>query len=138
MNSARLPKGQKVRLCAGDELSLLQTRSVPADVQQHSFIFMPTQGHAPTKAGGADSAAVAGGDGCDDLLHVYELREVLGKGSFAVVRRGVHRVSGDEFAIKIIAKRRLLGARAPTADEKERGERARGDGHGHGDGDAGG
>lgn len=57
----------------------------------------------------------------EDLLRAYELREVLGQGSFAVVRRGVHRQSGEQFAIKVLAKKRLLGSRAaPSAEEKEK------------------
>mgnify|MGYP003685772157 FL=1 len=57
----------------------------------------------------------------DDLLKTYELHEVLGQGSFAVVRRGVHRQSGEHFAIKVITKRKLLGQRTtPSAEEKEK------------------
>lgn len=40
----------------------------------------------------------------DDVLfdEVYELAEVVGKGPFSLVRRCVHRVTGQQFAVKIV------------------------------------
>lgn len=38
----------------------------------------------------------------------YELHSALGKGSFATVRKGTHRLTGDPVAIKIIQKARFV------------------------------
>lgn len=37
----------------------------------------------------------------------YKIESVIGKGSFATVRKGKHRSSGDRVAIKIISKRKM-------------------------------
>ncbi|KAJ1622112.1 kinase-like domain-containing protein [Pavlovales sp. CCMP2436] len=76
---------------------------------------------AEAAAARAPLAPAGPSEHADDLLRAYELHEELGKGAFAVVRRGVHRQTGEHFAIKVIAKKRLLGPGAtPSAEEKEK------------------
>lgn len=42
------------------------------------------------------------------LNEVYELAEVLGKGAFGVVRRGINKKTGHAIACKSISKSRLV------------------------------
>lgn len=54
-----------------------------------------------------------------DQLNQYKLYDVLGKGSFAVVRLAKHKSTGTEYAVKCISKKRLrravgFGRPAPT------------------------
>lgn len=43
----------------------------------------------------------------DEISKYYDLRDKLGTGSFAVVKRGVRRSDGKEFAVKVIKKSKL-------------------------------
>ena len=46
----------------------------------------------------------------------YDIRDTLGNGTFATVKTGIHKVSGEKFAIKIIDKQKfLLNARRKDA-----------------------
>jgi serine/threonine protein kinase len=38
------------------------------------------------------------------LASVYDIGEKLGKGSYAVVHRAIHKATGEAFAVKIISK----------------------------------
>jgi len=43
----------------------------------------------------------------DEIKKYYEIKETLGKGSFAVVKRAVRKSDGKQFAIKVIKKSKL-------------------------------
>ena len=40
----------------------------------------------------------------EQIRESYKIEEELGRGSFAVVHRGINRMTGEEVAIKIITK----------------------------------
>ena len=51
----------------------------------------------------------------DECEATYALGALLGSGSFAAVRRGVHRVDGSAWAVKIVAKAALSAEDAAGA-----------------------
>ena len=42
-----------------------------------------------------------------EIKQFYKIKGVLGKGSFATVRRAKHRETGKEVAVKIMSKRKM-------------------------------
>lgn len=50
----------------------------------------------------------------------YELKEDLGKGAFSIVKRCVHRESGQQYAAKIINKKRLTARESEKLEKEER------------------
>lgn len=46
-----------------------------------------------------------------DILQFYDIREELGAGTYATVRRAVHKETGEEVAVKIIDKKRCVACR---------------------------
>ena len=42
-----------------------------------------------------------------NIKETYKIELTLGRGSFATVKRAKHRVSGERFAVKVLAKRRM-------------------------------
>ena len=45
--------------------------------------------------------------GYSNLFEFYDLKETLGKGKFGLVKKGIHKKSGKEVAIKIVTKKDL-------------------------------
>lgn len=43
----------------------------------------------------------------DNIKADYKIESVIGKGSFASVRRGRNRATGDKVAIKVISKKKM-------------------------------
>jgi len=41
------------------------------------------------------------------LTDFYELKENLGKGKYGLVKRGIHKSTGKEYAVKIVKKKEL-------------------------------
>ncbi|CAD8148927.1 unnamed protein product [Paramecium pentaurelia] len=52
-------------------------------------------------------------------LDEYEIQEVIGQGSYAIVRKGVHKVHGQIVAIKVYSKERLYDPQRARAVAKE-------------------
>ena len=42
----------------------------------------------------------------DEINKHYEIKEVLGRGAFSVVKRAVHKKTGEEYAVKIVLKKK--------------------------------
>ncbi|CAD8048400.1 unnamed protein product [Paramecium sonneborni] len=49
----------------------------------------------------------------------YEIQEVIGQGSYAIVRKGIHKVHGEIVAIKVYSKERLYDPQRARAVAKE-------------------
>jgi calcium/calmodulin-dependent protein kinase I len=43
----------------------------------------------------------------DDITKIYEIKDKLGTGSFAIVRRAIRKNDGEQFAVKVIKKSKL-------------------------------
>ncbi|KAG8990967.1 hypothetical protein FRB90_001528 [Tulasnella sp. 427] len=99
VNGIRVGRGRHSMLNHGDELSL----GVPVGLtneEDFRFIFR------------SRSTAIERGGG---IHSQYSLGEVLGSGSFATVKRAICMATGQQYAVKIIAKSKLQ-ARVLTAE----------------------
>jgi serine/threonine protein kinase len=45
--------------------------------------------------------------GYSNLHEFYDLKESLGKGKYGLVKKGIHKKSGKEVAVKIVKKKEL-------------------------------
>ncbi|CAD8136524.1 unnamed protein product [Paramecium pentaurelia] len=52
-------------------------------------------------------------------LDEYEIQEIIGQGSYAIVRKGVHKIHGQIVAIKVYSKERLYDPQRARAVAKE-------------------
>jgi serine/threonine-protein kinase Chk2 len=91
VNSVRIGKGKRVRCKNGDEISLVAGRGDT----RIAFVF---QDKRPEQAREVE-------EGGPERL--YDIRETLGEGNFAVVKLCVHKHTGQKFAIKIIDKKKF-------------------------------
>ncbi|CAD8052284.1 unnamed protein product [Paramecium sonneborni] len=53
------------------------------------------------------------------IIDDYEIQEVIGQGSYAIVRKGIHKVHGQIVAIKVYSKERLYDPQRARAVAKE-------------------
>lgn len=58
----------------------------------------------------------------DEILFddIYELHEVIGKGPFSLVRRCVHRQTGEQFAVKIVDVAKFTSSPGLSLDDLKR------------------
>ncbi|KAK9474337.1 kinase-like domain-containing protein [Dipodascopsis tothii] len=91
LNGARMPKHKSCILCQGDEIGV--AFGIPDD----EIKFMVQIPRTPSEAVVLEGVYAA-----------YDIREELGKGAFARVKKGIERSTGNTYAIKIIAKRRIM------------------------------
>eukprot|EP00345_Euplotes_harpa_P013886 CAMPEP_0168338828 /NCGR_PEP_ID=MMETSP0213-20121227/13093_1 /TAXON_ID=151035 /ORGANISM="Euplotes harpa, Strain FSP1.4" /LENGTH=63 /DNA_ID=CAMNT_0008344733 /DNA_START=6 /DNA_END=194 /DNA_ORIENTATION=- len=54
----------------------------------------------------------------ENLLDYYRIEDVLGEGSFSIVKDGVNKATGEHVAIKIV-KKSMLGTEEATSLENE-------------------
>ena len=112
VNGERVIKNTRKRLANGDSLCLLR----PAQHLHYSNTAGggPTtpKGKSPTKAKNPHyhefvfrSHAVPVGPCRGAINEKYEILDIVGSGSFATVRRGVDRRTGEEVAVKIVEKK---------------------------------
>ena len=104
-NPDKLAKDSPVELYSGDIISLvyktkkdsLTSEAGNSKKHYYEFVFkslLPTVGVRASKT-------------CQEVDSKYEVYEVLGNGSYATVRRAIHRESRQEFAIKIVEKKQF-------------------------------
>ncbi|KAG8960709.1 hypothetical protein FRC03_006253 [Tulasnella sp. 419] len=91
INGQKIGKGKHMRMVHGDEISLgLPGNSLDVD----DLRFMFRRSCAPITTGGG-------------LFSQYQLGDVLGKGSFATVRKVYSKLNSESYACKIISKSRF-------------------------------
>ncbi|GMF15464.1 unnamed protein product [Phytophthora fragariaefolia] len=56
------------------------------------------------------TASNSGGDGNGDVIGEYVLGETIGKGTFGKVKLGLHLLTGEKVAVKILEKKRIVQA----------------------------
>ncbi|KAG9100711.1 hypothetical protein FS749_013400 [Ceratobasidium sp. UAMH 11750] len=95
INGQLIGQGRKASLSVGDELSFGSSgrKLSSADYQEYIFRLPPTP-PAPS----------------NDILSQYDLGPRLGQGAFGIVRRVLHRATGQWFACKIISKNQFAGS----------------------------
>ncbi|KAG8901787.1 hypothetical protein FRB99_005104 [Tulasnella sp. 403] len=99
VNGLKVGRGRHQRLTHGDEISL----GVPGQsIDSDDFRYIYRRSSAPIKSGGG-------------IHSQYDLGDVLGKGSFATVRKAWSKISGESFAVKVIARSRF--AHSPKSKE---------------------
>lgn len=101
-----------------DDEELSMSLSKPTD--RHS------QRAAPTKQAHDDLVEPAGESGdlptsgkAGQRLGHYHVKKTLGEGSFGKVKLAVHRVSGQEVALKIISRKKLISRDMAGRVERE-------------------
>ncbi len=93
LNGTLIGKNKSALLSNLDELSLLMPHN--KNIASIRYVF---------KERSSDAAAHALGP-----LHEYQVRGVLGAGAYATVRLGVHKATGQQVAIKMIEKKKMVG-----------------------------
>jgi serine/threonine protein kinase len=89
VNGVNIGKNNKHQLRHGDHVSLLPPKGRAGFVE---FTYYGVNGTRPAA------------DPDFECLQAYDIREILGKGAFAVVRKCVHKETGVSYALKIIDK----------------------------------
>jgi len=102
LNKAKIGKGNSQPVHAGDTVTFILT-------DRHlSFVFRFTATAVVGQQTESEGSSVAEGlYAGDDLALEYDLREILGKGTFADVHLGVERRTGRKVAVKVVAKKRV-------------------------------
>ena len=117
INGNKLGKGNRLQLYDGDEISLVaQKGSASAEkLGAQGFVHYLYKEATP-------SAELTG------VHRKYDIREILGTGHFSVVKVGVHRETGERWAVKVIEKKKFMlssnPARKVRAVVARRAERA--------------
>ncbi|KAG7396869.1 hypothetical protein PHYBOEH_001626 [Phytophthora boehmeriae] len=83
-----------------------QQQRVPEPVAKSTTSSSSTSSSAPSKISG--STVITGGDNNGDVIGEYVLGETIGKGTFGKVRLGLHLLTGEKVAIKILEKKRII------------------------------
>eukprot|EP01002_Notosolenus_urceolatus_P010817 NODE_382_length_2135_cov_14.927133_g306_i0.p1 GENE.NODE_382_length_2135_cov_14.927133_g306_i0~~NODE_382_length_2135_cov_14.927133_g306_i0.p1 ORF type:complete len:657 (+),score=112.30 NODE_382_length_2135_cov_14.927133_g306_i0:120-2090(+) len=96
INGKKIGKGCRQVVKHGDEIALVQASTVPGAPPASTPRYIFREERPP-----ACRTEQVG------VRQHYELGDSLGAGSYAVVRRAIHRRTGEEFAVKVIAKKRL-------------------------------
>ncbi|KAH3681157.1 hypothetical protein WICPIJ_007852 [Wickerhamomyces pijperi] len=107
VNNQRLVKGQNYILTQGDEISV--GIGVASDILRF-IVFFP-KSSTRTK------------DDLETQVGIYKdfsiNDEVVGQGAFAIVKKAVERSTGQSYAVKIISKRKIMGANDGVGRELE-------------------
>ncbi|KAK9367691.1 kinase-like domain-containing protein [Lipomyces kononenkoae] len=103
LNQSRLPRKRSCILSQGDEIGL--GMGVPQDEIRYLVNFGPAflRGRQQQVKEHTIETGVYGR---------YDMRDTIGKGAFATVRKAVDRVTGEVFAVKVIPRRRIMAGLA--------------------------
>ncbi|KAJ3042505.1 Checkpoint kinase 2, partial [Rhizophlyctis rosea] len=93
INSKPLGKGNRIMLEHGDEIGISRRKGV----FEHHFIFQTRTRADPDTSVDEDSP----------FHRDYNLRHELGRGNFSIVKLAIHKRTGDQYAVKIIDRRRF-------------------------------
>ncbi|KAK9468393.1 kinase-like domain-containing protein [Lipomyces arxii] len=104
LNSTRLPKRKSSILTQGDEIG------IGMGVAEDEIRFLVSYGQAHMRGRQSQTKdSVLQNSG---IYGRYELCDVIGKGAFATVRKAIERSTGEEFAVKIIPRKRIMAGLA--------------------------
>ncbi|KAK9385661.1 kinase-like domain-containing protein [Lipomyces mesembrius] len=103
LNQSRLPRKRSCILSQGDEIGL--GMGVPQDEIRFLINFGPAflRGRQQQVKENTSETGVYGR---------YDMRDTIGKGAFATVRKAVDRATGEVFAVKVIPRRRIMAGLA--------------------------
>lgn len=116
VNGEKLVKGSKKRIKSGDIITLVVAKVEDDKKVGHEFIFREIKDDANSNHGNNSSnnrrsndkkngMNELNGENKKDIFQKYELLGVLGSGSYATVRKGINRFTGEEVAIKVIERK---------------------------------
>lgn len=112
-------KGKEVNLDPGCKISLTHPDVQENEMIRFVFSFVPSPSPPRPSATGKPVPVTSTRCVEDD----YEIGDVLGKGAFAVVKRGVHKATGEKVAVKVIDKKRAqLSALSHDVEQMVQGE----------------
>lgn len=101
-----------------DDEELSMSLSKPAD--RHIQRAAPTrQAHGSSPVPAAESGELPTTGKVGQRLGHYQVKKTLGEGSFGKVKLAVHRVSGQEVALKIISRKKLISRDMAGRVERE-------------------
>ena len=98
-----------------EELSMSLSSSVDRRVQRPE---LPTQARNERRSDSTASELPTGGR-AGQRIGQYSVKKTLGEGSFGKVKLAVHRVSGQEVALKIISRKKLISRDMAGRVERE-------------------
>ena len=98
-----------------EELSMSLSSSADRRVQKPE---PPTQARDERRSDSTTSELRTGGR-AGQRIGQYAVKETLGEGSFGKVKLAVHRVSGQEVALKIISRKKLISRDMAGRVERE-------------------
>ena len=101
-----------------DDEELSMSLSTPTDRRNHK----PTSashGRAPSQKAGNNSSDLPTEGRVGQRIGQYSVKKTLGEGSFGKVKLAVHRVSGQEVALKIISRKKLISRDMAGRVERE-------------------
>lgn len=100
LNHRRIPKNKTFLITQGDQISL--GIGVPED-ELHFVVTFPNK-YVPEDTGGIHST--------------YDIKDTLGKGAFAIVKKALHRETGLMYAVKMIDKHKVSDSSAVQREIK--------------------
>ena len=99
-----------------EELSM----SLSSPVDRRGPRPLPTsQAHAATHQTGSNPSDLPTEGRAGQRIGQYSVKKTLGEGSFGKVKLAVHRVSGQEVALKIISRKKLISRDMAGRVERE-------------------
>ena len=99
-----------------DELSL--SLAGPGEYREHGRPSSQKPQMEPQPAAAQSGDLPTGGKAGQRLGH-YQVKKTLGEGSFGKVKLAVHRISGQEVALKIVSRRKLISRDMAGRVERE-------------------
>ncbi len=108
VNGTKLDKGSKKRIKSGDIITLVVAKVEDDKKVGHEFIFREIQNDGNNNSSKNDKnngMKEMNGENKMDIFQKYEMLGVLGSGSYATVRKGINRFTGEEVAIKVIERK---------------------------------
>ena len=111
------PEGAMASTFDDEELSM-SLSSPPPDKRSHQSAQHKSSRHEAGRPANQTSGLPTGGRAGQRLGH-YTIKETLGEGSFGKVKLAEHRISGQEVALKIISRKKLISKDMAGRVERE-------------------
>ncbi|KAJ4459574.1 putative Serine/threonine-protein kinase Chk2 [Paratrimastix pyriformis] len=95
VNGKKLGRGNQTMLYNGDQVSLLKPPSGKSSTAPIAYFFNLLKTPKPKE------------EDTSGITQSYDIGEVLGSGNFSTVKIGLHRATGQKYAVKIIEKKKF-------------------------------